>query len=95
MKSILRVRKLTDVAFQEPLDAERLYKVMNHSALPFRKREDARLARLEAERLLPWLGSEMGVSPDQVLEELARRMMPQMEEFLDIPRDGRGNREIQ
>ena len=59
-----------------PIDGQRLLQVVNHKALPARKALDARLARLENEKLLPWLAHELGVAPEDALAELERTIMP-------------------
>ena len=70
--------KLTDLALQVPIDQERLERMVNHSALPSRNKLDAKLARLEHEKLLPWLGDMLGVPARDALEELRRVMLPRL-----------------
>ena len=78
---ISRVRKLEDLAFAHPLDGERLLKVTNHAALPFRKCLDMWFASLEDRKLLPWLAAELGVPPGDAARELERTLMPFLEQL--------------
>ncbi len=55
------MKRLRHLALVEPLDAERLEQVSRHAALPFRKRRDAEIARLEDAALLPWLCEALGL----------------------------------
>ena len=82
---ISRVRKLEDLAFGEAIDGERLLKVATHKALPARKQLDARLARFETTRLLPWLAAELGVAPEEARTALERAVLPQLERLLASP----------
>ncbi len=81
LTGVSRVRKLTDLALQVPIDQERLERVVNHSALPFRKNLDAKFAWLEEEKLLPLLGEMLGVPAGDALEELRRVMLPRLREL--------------
>ena len=78
---ISRVRKLEDLAFAHPLEGERLLKVVNHAALPFRKRLDDWLGSLEHGKLLPWLAGELGVAPVEAADGLKSVLIPLLEDL--------------
>ena len=82
---ISRVRSLLGLAFAHPVDAERLPKVANHAGMPFRKRAQGRLARLENDKLIPWLAEQLGVPPDNPVAEMRRLMLPLAESFSASP----------